>query len=288
MRLEMRNILLSAVVLSGLSVAFIQDEFLLRRVLTEGEKDSYKVTTKVVQTMTPTDPGASALVGGESRFDVAMGMDMSTTIGKVADDKKSASFDLEFSNIVYDFGTMAGMVPQEALPKAVNATGKINDLGRILEMKMPELPSSLVGGGGLAGPMMVELPDKPVRVGDSWRMAMPTAKALGANDAKMEAKLLALEDYESVPAFVVELSASMPIDADLSDVSLATGTAPMKMLAKGSLVMKGKAYVQRSNGKTLRMDLTFDTMSHVKMPEMGLEFDTTGHGTSSVKIVPKK
>lgn len=275
----------SAVALSAIAFAFVQDEFLLRRTLTEGDKDTYKVTTKVVQTMTPTDPKAGAMVGGETRFEMSMGLDMASTITKLAEDKKSAAFDLNFSNIVYDFGSMAGMVPQDSLPKAMKANGKIDVRGRVLEMKMPEMLGVLGGGGNMAGPMMVELPEKAVKIGDTWEMDIPTADMLGAKGAKMTAKLVAIEDYETIPAVVIELTASMPIDADLGEAAQASGAPPMKMLAKGKFEMKGKAYVQKSNGRTLKMDLNFDTTSRVNMPDVGIEFDTTGHGTSSVKIV---
>lgn len=275
-------------VLSALALAFTQDEFLLRRALVSGEKDAYKVTTKVVQTMTPTDAGAGALVGGETRFEMSMSLDMASSIDKVAEDKKSATFDLSFSNIVYDFGSMSGMVPQDSLPKSMKANGKIDERGRVLEMKMPDLPATLGAGGGLAGPMMVELPERAVKIGDTWDMAIPTADMLGAKDAKMTAKLIAIEDYETIPALLVGLSASMPIDADLGNAVQASGAPPMKMLAKGKFEMKGRAYVQRSNGKTLSMDISFNTTSRVNMPDVGIEFDTTGHGTSTVKIVPQK
>jgi hypothetical protein len=213
---------------------------------------------------------------------------MVSTVTKLADDRKSAAFDLDFSNIVYDFGSMAGMVPQDSLPKAMKANGRIDQLGRVLEMKMPDLPAALGKSGGLAGPMMVELPERAIKVGDTWEMAIPTAETLGAKDAKMVAKLVGVEDYESIPALVVDLTASMPIDADLGEAATVSGVPPMQMLAKGRFEMKGKAYVQRSNGRTLKMDLSFDTISRIKMPDVGIEFDTTGHGTSTVKIVLSK
>jgi len=281
----MKKTILLAMALSVLAPAFTQDEFLLRRSLAEGDKDSYKVTTKVVQTMTPIDPNAGAMIGGETRFEMSMSLDMASTIGILAEDKKSAAVNLDFSNIVYDFGTMSGMVPQDTLPRAMKANGRIDERGRVLELQMPDLPGSLGRSGGMAGPMMVELPEKAVKIGDTWDVAIPTADVLGAKGAKMTARLISLEEYETIPAMVIELSASMPIDADLGEAVQASGAPPMKMLAKGKFDMKGKAFVQRSNGKTLRMDLDFDTTTRVNMPDVGIEFDTTGHGTSTVKIV---
>lgn len=281
---------LSIVLLSAAVVAFAigQDDYLMRRELKEGARDSYKVSTKVVQTMTPSDPSQAALLGGEMRFAMSMSMDMASSIQKIAEDKRSADFELNFNNIVYDMGAMAGMVPQESLPKAMKATGKVDDRSRLLEMKMPDLPAALAGSQGMAGPLMVELPEKPVKVGDSWDMPLPTAETLGAKDAKIAAKLVRLEDYEGLPAYYIELVSSIPIDADLSKVAEASGAPPMKVLAKGKFDMKGSAYVERATGRTLKMQVTFDTTSHVTMPEMGVEFDSVGSGTSLVQIVITK
>jgi hypothetical protein len=284
----MKGSILSVMALSVLATAFMQDEMLVRRSLMEGDKDTYQVTTKVVQTMTPTDPKAGAMVGGETRFEMSMSLELKSSIGKLSEDKKSAAFDLDFSNIVYDFGSMSGMVPQDSLPKAMKANGRIDERGRVLEMRMPDLPSALGGSGGMAGPMMVELPEKAIKIGDSWQVAIPTADALGAKGSTMTAKLIGIEEYESIPSLLVELTASMPIDADLGESVQASGAPPMKMLAKGKFDMKGRAFVQRSNGKTLRMDLNFDTTTRVNLPDIGIEFDTTGHGNSTIRIVKPK
>ena len=135
---------------------------------------------------------------------------------------------------------------------------------------------------------MIELPEKPIRLNDSWDMPLPTAKALGAKDGKITAKLLALEDYQKIPVYAIELSSSLPIDADLGEMAAASGAPAMKILAKGRFNMKGTALVERATGKTLKMDVTFDTTSHVNMPDVGIEFDSTGAGTSSLQIVLPK
>jgi hypothetical protein len=286
--MKKRNTVFSLAALSVVAFAFAQDEFVVRRELKEGAKDAYKVTTKVSQTMTPSDPNQAAMVGGEMKFDMSMSLDMRVSLLKLAEDKKSADVEMAFENIVYDFGAMAGMVPQENLPKSIKATGKMDDRSRLLDFKMPDLPAALAGSRGMMGPMMVELPEKAIKVGDTWDMPLPTAEMLGAKDGKMVAKLVALEEYEKIPALVVDLSASIPIDADLSQMAAASGAPPMKVLAKGKFDMKGRAIVDRATGKTLKMDLNFDTTSHVIMPEVGVEFDSVGVGTSGVQIVIPK
>jgi hypothetical protein len=140
----------------------------------------------------------------------------------------------------------------------------------------------------MMGPMMVELPEKAVKIGDTWEMPMPTGEMLGAKDAKMTGKLLATEDYKGIPVFVVELVCGLPIDADLSEMAQASGGPPMKVLAKGRFDMKGKGWVDRATGKTLRMEVTFDTKTHLVMPEVGIELDSTGVGTSVVELVLPK
>jgi hypothetical protein len=282
-----RALILPAVALTTLCGAFIQDEFLIRRELKDGAVDTYKVTTKVVQVMTPSDPSQAAAMGGERRFEISMTMDLATTLKKIAEDKKSADFEMSFDHIVYDFGDMAGMLPQDTLPKALKASGKMDDRSRFLEMKMPELPSAF-GSSSMAGPLMVELPEKAIKVGDSWDMPLPTAKMLGATEGKITAKLIGLENFENIPAYRIELASKLPIDADLGEMAQASGAPPMKILAKGTFTMKGNAFVDRATGKTLRMQVTFDTASHVNMPEVGVEFDTTGNGTSLVQMVLPK
>ena len=279
-------VIASAIVAAQAGSAW-QDEFLIRRELKEGSKDSYKVTTKVSQTMVPSDPNQAAMMGGDRKFGISMQMDMSTNTQKLAEDKKSADFEMSFENIVYDFGEMSGMISADTLPRAMKATGKMDDRSRLLEMKMPEMPGTF-GGSSMAGPLMIELPEKAIKVGDSWDMPLPTAKALGAGDGKITAKLIGLEDFEKIPVYSIELSSSLPIDADLGEMAAASGAPAMKILAKGKFNMKGTALVERATGKTLKMQVEFDTVSHVKMPDVGIEFDSTGTGTSSLLIVLPK
>ena len=269
------------------TTAATQDEYILRRELREGAKDTYKVTTKVSQVVTPSDPNQAALLGGEMKFDMSMAMDMTTNFKKIADDKKSADMEMSFDNIVYDFGTMASMVPTDTLPKNMKANGKVDERGRLSDFKFPEMPSQL-GSGAMMGPMMVELPERAVKVGDTWEMPLANAENLGAKDGKMTAKLIGLEDYETIPAYVIDLTASLPIDADLGKMAEASGAPPMKIIAKGTFGMKGKAHVERSTGRTLRLEITFDSKSHLVMPDVGVELDSTGIGTSLLQIaIPK-
>ena len=269
------------------ALALAQDQFLLRRELKEGAKDTYKISTKVSQIVTPSDPNQASMLGGEMKFDMSMTMDMAAIFKKISEDKKSAEMEMSFNNIVYDFGTMSGMVPTDTLPKSMKALGKIDERSRLSEFKFPDLPTQF-GSGAMVGPMMVELPERQIKVGDMWEMPLPTAEQLGAKDGKMIAKLLALEDYETIPVYVVDLTASLPIDADLGKMAEASGAPPMKIIAKGTFGMKGKAHVERATGKTLRMELTFDSKSHLTMPEVGVELDSSGIGTSLVQIVLPK
>ena len=138
------------------------------------------------------------------------------------------------------------------------------------------------------GPLMVELPEKAVKIGDTWEMPLPTGEMLGAKDAKMTGKLLAMEDFKGIPAFVVEIVSGLPIDADLSEMAQASGGPPMKVLAKGRFDMLGKAWIERATGRTLKMEVTFDTKTHLTMPEVGVELDSNGIGTSLIEMVLPK
>ncbi|MEO7454201.1 MAG: hypothetical protein ABIV13_05495 [Fimbriimonadales bacterium] len=286
----MKKTLLLASIAAGLLAltAAGQDEVTLRRELKPGAKETYTVFTKVSQTMTPSDPNQAAMLGGEMKFAMSMTMDMGLEFQKVAEDKKSADAEMSFTNIVYDFGSMAGMIPVENMPKSMKASGKIDDRSRMSEFNMPDLPSSLAGSRGMMGPLMIALPEKAVKVGDVWEMPLPTAEMLGSKDAMMTAKVLVIEDFKGIPVVVVELFAAMPIDADLSEMAQASGGPPMKVLAKGRFDMKGKAHIERATGKTLMMDVTFDTKTHLTMPEVGIEFDTSGVGTSIIELVLPK
>lgn len=257
-----------------------QDGFLLRRTFTEGTTDTYVIQTVTKQVV--------QLPNGMGEQEMGSTVDATYKVktGKIDAEKKSAAVELTYTIDKVDSegalgSAMGGATPETGKPVTINGT--LDELGR-LKMEAPKgSPPALAAimsnasslGGNIAS---IELPEKAVKVGDTWEVVIPKSPFTGTKDQKLTAKLVGEKDVDGKPSYVISTEGTLEIDADLSKMA-EDAPPPMKgqkIMLKGKAELKTDGVVEKSTGKALRLTTKMKMKQTMEIPDMGMSIDTTG------------
>jgi hypothetical protein len=279
-----KSVIFAGVALAALAGA-VQDGILLRRTLTEGETDTYSIETVTKQTVT--------LPNGMGEQE--MGSTMLTTYklktGKIDPAKKTAAMELTFTVDKMDtegMAAMPGATPTTEIGKPFNLTATMDEFGRLKidppKGSNPVLATLLTSSNSLGGNLVaMELPEKALKVGDTWDIPVPKSPLTGTKDQKLVAKLVGEKDVDGKSAYVVSTTGTLQIDADMS--KMAEEGAPemlkgQKMLLKGQAKIESNGVIEKSSGRTLRMTSKVISTQTMEMPDMGMSVGMTGTVTT--------
>lgn len=215
-------------------------------------------------------------------------------------------------------GTMEVMGQQRELPSNAVTTIEVDGKGQIVKLDAPKVDA---GGGfpGMDNFMKLDrfsglgaiLPDKPVKVGDTWEKTL--AGVLGDSSVTIKSKLLGVEQVNGKETLKVEQTVEMPLDMNIGEDQKPTtdkskammsmsgkisvvGTVNMvaegarilksgqKMLANMLMTMQGAAAQQSPFGASMAMDMDGDV--GMKMVSVGKVSDDAAKPVS--KPAPKK
>lgn len=274
-----KSVILAGVAIAALAAAS-QDGLLLRRTLTEGATDTYTVQTVTKQVV--------QLPNGMGEQEMGSTVDATYKVktGKVDAEKKSAAVELTYTIDKVDaegaLGAMAGQGGPET-GKPMSLTGSLDELGR-LKMEAPKgtspaLATLMSNSSSLGGNMVsLELPEKAVKVGDTWEVIVPKSPFTGTKDQKLTAKLIGEKEVDGKAAYVISTEGTLEIDADLTKMA-EDAPPPMKgqkMFLKGKSELKTDGVVEKATGKTLRMTTKMKLKQTMEIPDMGMSIETTG------------
>jgi hypothetical protein len=264
-----------------------QDSVAIQRTLVENSVEKYKSTTKIVETL-------NSPIG-----DIPLNISTTTTYSlktKKVDAAKGLA-DVEFTSTIDsidggDSPLTEGWTNKK--PDPMVQQGTIDRLGH-LDLKAPDKPDkdmAIIAGisGSLQASTFVELPQHPVKVGDSWDITVPKGDYTGDTDQKISAKLTGDKKVDGKDAWTVELSGSINLQFDSAKFASA-GSSSNGILDKhhitgtGVSVMKGSALVEKSTGKTLSLDANNELKASLQM-DADVKAQTTGTVVTSLKLQP--
>ena len=270
--------------LIALLLAAPNEPTLLRRALAVGA-ETYKIEDKVQQTVDSplgSQPMAIAtsrtLVLKTASVDAASGtgrVEATTTVDKVDASGGAAS--------------LMGAKPQPTVQ-----TGKLDVRGRLAFDPLPRtdaLANLLSGTGGtVTAGVFVELPEKPVRIGDSWDVVVPKSPYLLDADQRLAAVLTGERDFEGKPVWTVSIRGTIRTDVDTSrlpggkGVETAMGTLTLRM--RGAVEIAGEGLVEKATGRTLSMETKGTSKATIDLVEPGITLQTVGTVESKAKLQP--
>jgi hypothetical protein len=281
---------ISLLALATVAVAATQDGSLLRRALTVGTEESYKIDS-VLKLVVESPQGE---------------MDLNvTTLATVAIkptklDAEKGIADIESVTKLEKF-SMEGALTQfigtgpEKLPDAKSEKGTLDSRNRLVippdpkakpaTMGMPD-PSDL---GAMALLALVELPEKPLKIGDTLEMGVPAAASmatLGTKDQKITMKLVGEKSVDGKNFWVVSFSGNLKIDFDSSKLPKKEGeeASPMgdvKIVGTGTVT--GDGLVDKATCRTSSNTLNFKTDTKVSVA--GMEIPSKGTVVMKTSLV---
>jgi hypothetical protein len=279
-------------IIAGLAVASLAvaaQEVTLKRTFTEGSTDVYKVDTKTTQTMnTPTmgevDTDVNSSVTYSVKFDK---VDPATGTANVTTTTKFDKLEIT--------GSMAQMMPNVKAPAPIVTTGQIDSQNRLKLDKPAKVDPQLAMLGSSMTMQslgtLVQLPGKPVKLGDTWDVDIP-ANPFMKDGQKVTCKLIGEKNVDGVDAWVVGMTGNIKIAADMSEMmknnpeAAASPAAGMKILVNGTVDLDSQATIEKSSGKTLTVDTKMKSKTNVELPDMGMNMD--GGGTTTMTVALQK
>lgn len=291
MKTSVKLLALAALTMSAMAIQ-AQDAISFKRVYTNGAVEKYTVSSQMTSV---TD--LSSMGQGEQSMDIDTSMDAQFTYSAVKEDG-SALLSFLYNNIkIKAEGPMAEMMGQmgDQAPKEIKGTQKVDVFGRATETKLEGASAnmmSMMSGGANAWDAFAFfiLPDKPVKIGDTWDFEIPTMGGMFAKGSKLNGKFVGEGTLGEKKTWTLEFTGkpkmSMDIGKMMADNPNAqnSGMPPMNILMEGENAMKIKISVDQTTFQILSAETASETVAKVKLVDMGVEFPSTTQMVSKISL----
>jgi len=280
-----RTLIAGLVGVAALTLA-AQDATPIQRVLLENSTETYKSVAKVDQTL------KSPI--GDFPITITSNTTYLLKTGKVDTTKGTAAVEMTSTIDSIDGGDSplsSGLSNKK--PGPIVQTGTIDKLGHLaLEAptgKQDATVNVFLGvTGGLESSIFVELPNHPVKVGDTWDIVVPKSTFTGDDDQKITAKLTGSQTVDGHDAWTVDLSGTINIKFDSGSVPVPQAgsdtLSKTHIIAKGVNTLKGTGTIDKATGKTLTLDTSGSMNTAIELPDEGVNAQGTGTITTSIKL----
>lgn len=272
-----------AVVLAALAAA---QGITLRKTIKQGV-ESYHVQAKAKATIAmpgggDQDLGTTAEESLSYKFGVA-GTDGSAPVEVTT---KIEKFDME--------GPLADLLgdQKDKLLGSNTTSGKLDPLNRFTADKSDKIdPRSYLPGAAnfsYVGPL-VQFPDKPVGIGDTWDIPVPKGPTTGEVDQKLTAKLVG----EKNGAYLVSVTGSLKVDVNVeklmkdNPVTGLSGVDMTGMRVTGTMDIVGEGTLDMLTGQTLAIEYKIKDTKEFSLAVLG-EQKIVSSGTTTIKFILDK
>jgi hypothetical protein len=280
----MKRLSLALLALVALAGAATQEGSPIRRALKAGTVDTYKVTETVDQLVSsPAGDTAMKIVSEKTYVLKTAAVDEAAGIAKIEATTTVDKMEAQ--------GPASGMLGEK--PGPATQTGKIDVRGRMTFDRTPtseSLTSFLSGTASTAmAGMFIELPERSVKVGDSWDIVVPKSPLLFGNDQKLSAKLEGERTLEDgTAAWVVSVKGPLMLAIDSAAIPgakpIETPVGPTTVTIQGKADLVGEGLVEKSTGRTLSMTSKGTSSSTINLVALGIEMKTKGTVDSKVTL----
>jgi len=275
-----KPLIVTGLALAGLAFA-AQEGVLLRRSLVEGSVDTYLIESTAKRNMSL--PG----LGDQSSTTKTTATYEVKGLSKVAG-KPELPVALTYTilNATVD-GAMAGIAPPP--PKEpMKASATLDDRGHFtFSNDSKEADKALVFT--MAQSLMqysigVELPEKPVKIGDSWDVTLPKSDFYDV-DQKLTVKLIGDDLSTGKPAYKVTTEGTIKVSMDLAKVGLTAANPGVgSILVKTESKVSGEGLVEKATGKTLKLTTKVVDTGTIEIPTQSTKIPTSGESTMVVTL----
>lgn len=266
---------LLAVVAMG-SVALAEDTYTIRRTLTEGEKTKY-----TIQSVMDGKLDLSAFGQGSMDLSVKSGMTLLMVIEKVKDGKAT------FSGKVTDHTLeMEPAPPGDSVPKEFSVKGSLTDRNDVSDIKFEGLTgmSKMMTEGSMQGILRsLVLPEKAVKIGESWEQPKTVKLPSGSIDSDVKATLVAVEKKDDKEFYKISLKGKAKTVGEVG-AEEGGGMGMGKMKSTSDSTIDAIVMLDKATGKLISMTNSGDISVATEMVDMGMTIPMSGKMTMKVEI----
>jgi hypothetical protein len=279
---KLRNALFCAMALASVVAFAGQDNFLLRRSLKEGATETYALESKTKQVVTL--PNGM----GEQEVSTSTSSTYAVKVGKVDEAKHAADVEVTITIDKIEIDSPMGDPSNSAgdAGKKTTMKGTLDHLGKLV-LPPPTNPNDpMTSVASMANSIGLQLPEKAVKVGDTWEVVLPKNPFMGDQEQKLTARVVGETTVKDRPALKVAMDGTLNLNVDMTKM-LEKSESPMagqKMFVKGTAEFKMVGLIDRETGQTLESTTETLTKQTIEMPDMGISMASTGTGTTTMKL----
>lgn len=274
-----------------------QDSITLRRELKTGVTDTYKIENEVKQIVDVPSMGEQDVIYTQ----------IATIVMKtLAVNAEKGTVDVETLTKVEKNtteGSLASMMggSETKLPDPKTEKGTLDSRNRLVIAKDPNAKPQGQGAGMMSMGMpgmgnisaqtlltLIELPEKPLKVGESVEVAIPNSASMGSmgmKDLKMTIKLIGEKEVEGQKLLVLGFSGDMKLDMDSSKDPNAQQSPMGSMKMSGTAKLSGEGLVDKASGKTISNVMNIKNDVKVLIEQAGMEIPVKGTITLKLNLV---
>jgi hypothetical protein len=267
----------------GSSAFALQDAQTIQRTLTENTTEVYKIDSKVNQTI-------ESQQMGEMPLNVTSAMTYQINTGKVDPSGGTAAVQVTVSVDKMDAdGPLGDLLGQQKI-KPVIETGTIDKFGHMV-LEAPKafdlMEAAMAGTQTTQSSMFIELPNHPVKVGDTWTIAIPKS-AFMSDDQSITAKLVGDKTVDGKSVWVVDVTGNVTTVIDSTKMP-SSGDSPsplskMKFVCKQFAQVDGEGFVDKATGRTVSYTTGGKMKNTIEIPDHDMTIDANGTYSSTVKL----
>lgn len=170
-------------------------------------------------------------------------------------------------------------------------TGTVNSLGSTkFDLTKLNMTQALeVSGGSPAEGLIMQMPEKAVKVGDTWDVKIAKGATSYPEDQALKATLTGEKDLDGAKVWVITVVGKAKVDmntAQFPDDPDATGAgANLKLHLTGAADVNSTVFVDKASGKVLRSEekVKLHGQAELASPVITVELNSTQTGTITLK-----
>jgi len=260
-----------------LAAAFVallapQEPVLLRRTWTVGNSDVYINETKMVQTV--------ELPGGLGEQEITYTQRARVTYKVTGSDASGFTVDVTTETLDMKMESSMGM-PMPEMPKMppVTMATRADIMNKMQGGKGAGFDMSAMYSAGAAF-LFPRFPSQAVKVGDTWTLSSAEGTKPAKPDEDITFTFAELGEHEGVPAYRISFKGKLPLKVNSKQMGQQSPMGPMEV--SGFTTGEGSAWIERSTGKTLSVDM--DMGSEMTTSAGGMDIGIKGTGKTTMKI----
>lgn len=259
-----------------------QEATLLRRTYTAGKTDDYKITSVTNMTMTLPTGEQSMKINSESKYSVKVNS---------VDDKGVATVENTAELVKFESDSEMAQKPPTTKNTTKGTLDAMNAFTEAADSKKSGSINELMGGvNGEMLSVRLNMPEKAVKVGDTWDVTVKKSVFVYPSDQTMKATLVGEKEIDGVKYWNVTLSGTLKLEPNVVEAKKLIPEEEQGQLGQIDFTVKGTEdvkcdiLVEKATGRTTSSTVKSNVKAVMDASAMGFTVDFTASTDSTLKL----